>query len=66
MEQGSRGELGPAGDKLVLEPVTGGNQGGQRKSFDEEAKKKTSSQAVEELGLRLVQDCVLCEIKGVD
>ena len=42
MEHGSRSVLGRAGDNLVSEQSTGGNQGGQHKSIDEE----TSSHVV--------------------
>ena len=59
MEQGSRSELGPAGDNLVLEQSTGGNQGGQRKSVDEEAKEKTNSRQLEEVDT-LVSNVLCC------
>ena len=59
MEHGSRSVLGRAGDNLVLELVTGGNQGGQRKSVDEEAKEKQAAVGNWKVGSRFVPTCAV-------
>ena len=62
MEQGSRSVLGCTGDNLVSELVTGGNQGGQRKSVDEEAKEEQAAVGNWKVGSRFVPTCAVCRI----